>query len=1272
MAITEITRLENKSRGTVSLHNIEVPTTPGHGVAVRPGDRLDVAMFVPWATDAAQFVRQHLEVHMDGVPRYWIWQAAHWDGDHVRFARDGAWRAPGTRMHGISAVEGTRTIVVHDNCIEVVSLPDDDIRRFVDSLPPASWVPSAAQPLDPGLLAVPSVPRSTATAFSMAGPPSDAFARGLPEARFRYTDSGKRYGFAIDAAGLVTATHPDGTRTPLPDAVSYDRLRRGETITPAPPFDLVAANDSRVIAKERGRNRFFFTTMDDLFVHGDGFGGELVVPSMYFKIDPEFAAPGRRAEDLTDHMAGCFADHPAVERFPVFRMLLGLQRSDMMVVRVRPRVWHLIDARPPLENYELYSRLLAFAATTLSAATGVLAQWPPLGPLRTFLAGLEQAVRVQQAARAEVGFDAYELPGYVNGQDEAGRVDAVPHRQYTDGTRTLTYKSIRSYGVLDLGVGHAHWHAVEDGSTGGELQPMHAGVAFAGLSWAEAYRLVNGPIADGDGYIDGTANFYALAQLRPDGELGTARGRGVPDAFGILYVDEQTYFNGRWRLAHPDDHAGGGFALVTALAKPPADRPTPLDRFDAAAFWCPFRAGAVDRRSRMAVSRQVLAVTAAEGVAEVYTINFSFASMDHTWRWRPLPPSARVAYFPDEASAADEQLPAGLTGDVVYPQTVRLREDMTLHLRGTRGGVPGRWYQRYLPAGNQLPPISQRQPGGKPAQAFGHPWKFMAESAWTAADRFSHLGVHVAVDSRSQYYRLDVPAAAASVLAKSSPDRPWTDVTGELFVRALRFWWAAPVRVPNLDPALQLLPVRPARRTPPSLFNPVTQLRIVQRGGAWIAMHWDKRDDDLLPFDRREDWLGIPVDVKPITLAQDGQRLQLTVGANVRVPGGPVVRTASVAWTGDPTAPLALQVRDPRDVWRVRLAAMPPAADGRPGPPVVLRTVELTQFREGSDGVLEHRWKPADADLAALQRVCSTAGAVEFGTSVWVEDVVGRVAVPDSVAFVRPLRVSIQPQQAPIGVPVTVLVTANDALTGAPVQGVVNVGTSGVGPTGTPFPTTFVMGTRRVFDPEIRQYVTEEVPPVVTVSATGYATARVDVQLHPPELRARVDQPWLPVGRPAQVTVHATDAVTGTGVAGRVLLNGADVGATGSPFTVTSGPTAPAATVRAPYYPDAGIPWPPLRVPQLAASVAPYPVPLRTAVAVTVRAVDVDTQAPVAGTVTVDGVAVGPTNTAFTYTFVPRRVTVFDPEIRRNRIELVMPVGAVTAPGYPAVELALF
>src|SRR5690606_6084422 len=106
--------------------------------------------------------------------------------------------------------------------------------------------------------------------------------------------------------------------------------------------------------------------------------------------------------------------------------------------------------------------------------------------------------------------------------------------------------------------------------------------------------------------------------------------------------------------------------------------------------------------SRMAVSRQVVLVTGTEpstGEWRIYSTNYSYSSMDRTWRWRRLPPGVVAGLLPQD-SVADEVVPD--VANRVYPQTIRLREDMTMHLKGARLGtdglvVKGRFVQRYLP-----------------------------------------------------------------------------------------------------------------------------------------------------------------------------------------------------------------------------------------------------------------------------------------------------------------------------------------------------------------------------------------------------------------------------------------------------------------------------------------------------------------------------------------------------------------------------------------------
>ena len=1262
MAITKITEVDNRSGGTVTLHNLENPDTT-RGLSIPSGGRLATSIFVPWAAAAANFPAQHLQVLIDGQVRFWMWQAAAWDGDHLRFSRTATWRSPGTRVHGVSLVQregAERTLVVNDACLDVEHLPADLRRDVQAAMPSGGFRRGLDQPPDPMRALMPAVPRRTATAFSMAGPASDARAAGRPNARFLYRDSGKRYQFQIDPSGVVVALDPDGTRTPLTRAVSYEHVRRGHWL-PAPPFDIVAANDTRILAQTRGSSDLYVATMDDLFVHGDGEGDELAVPSMYFKIDPEAGAPGRRSQDLLDHLRGCFADHPAVERFPLFRLGLGLDLADVLAVRMTPRVWHLVDARPPLGLDPVVMPFVTLLEELLARVSAALPDWGLLDDVEAALADLQAKAQQRRVEFEKPDYDAFALPSGVH---------RYPHATYTNGTRVLTYHSIRYYRVLDIGAGHAHWHAVYDGSTGGELQPMRAPAAVGPFSYADLYRLVNGPLRDGDGYIDGTANFYLLVQLLDDKALDEAaphtdprrpRGQGVPGAFGLLVLDEQSYFHGRWRLAHPDDHVGGGFALVTALAAEDGS-PQRLYDWDRNRFWCPFRAGHIDARSRLATSRQVAAVSggAHEGPPEIYTINFSYSTMDHSWRRRSLPETAGVEYFTDDAAAAAETVPVGLPGDTVFPQTLRLREDMTLVLRGTCQGVIGRWYQRYLPSDDAPVPPPGELTGTRPAKGYEHQWRFMSEAAFAVADRFSHLGVYDSVDTRSHYYRLDVPTEARTVLEKSAPDAPWHDDAGQLFVRALRFYWGAPLRVPHVDPIGDLT-FRPEKRIPPSMFNARTMLRVSKRNGSWIATHWDKRDDDLLPFDPREDWTGRPaVPQPPVTLVHGSQRISVTIGENVRVEHGPVLPRVEVVWTGDATAPLLLRVHGARNVWRLRLGAVETAAARA----VVLHTVELSQFSPATAGVREYRWRPPDLDLARLQTYCTEAGARAHGTTVWAEDLVGHVVRPDVLAWRGSLRVVADPAEVPLGMPTSFVVRARDASSGQAVTGTVNVDGAAIGPTDRTLHTTFQL--RRVwqFDPDLGRQILVSVPPEVTVTAPEYRSAAVAMSFRQPQLRVWAEPAMLFIGLPGTLTVRAVDTVTGAAVVGRVLLNGVDAGATGTAISHTPAATAPPAAVTAQHYPTTKVPWPALRTPRLAVSISPHPVPMRTALSVTVRATNADTGAAVNGAVLVNGSAVGRTNTAFPFTFVPTRTRVFDPDLRIWIFVVTPPQVVVRASGY--------
>ena len=398
---------------------------------------------------------------------------------------------------------------------------------------------------------------------------------------------------------------------------------------------------------------------------------------------------------------------------------------------------------------------------------------------------------------------------------------------------------------------------------------------------------------------------------------------------------------------------------------------------------------------------------------------------------------------------------------------------------------------------------------------------------------------------------------------------------------------------------------------------------------------------------------------------------------------------------------------------------------------------------------------PLDADAAEL----TTAGKLllahrpgHFATSIWFEDVVGHVAVPDERRWAPPpsLRATVLPQRVPLGVPVQVTIQAVDVHTGTPVAGTVVVDDQEVGTTNVPFTWTFTSRWEEEFDPETRvrtryqvyptgratapdypeaaipfefftpvlrrsvepasllgppvqvtvraednvtrapvagrvtiggrdvgatnapfTYAFTAMPTAGTISAAGYPATSVSFVLYAPRLGVRVQPSPIVYGRPVLATVWAEDTTTRAPVAGRVRINGQDVGATNVPFTFTFAASPPAGVVAAPYYPEATIPWPPLRPPGLEATVQPRPVQLGVTATYRVGAVDDTTRAPVAGTVAVNGTAVAQTNVPFSYTFRVVRRRVRDPETGVYLYEQEYPVATVSAPGYPTVDLDL-
>lgn len=563
---------------------------------------------------------------------------------------------------------------------------------------------------------------------------------------FSYTDSGQRQFFTLTADGRASFVRigsdgAPGEQRNLDRAVSFERRRLGEVNTPV--FEMISAGGGRVFAKEKDSANFYIAVMDRMFLLNDGSG---FVPSLYWKLDPEQGEPDAHSQDLLLPVPTQNFHHPAAVRFRFFRFVLSLPFPTMMVVNLDEhfQYWHLLDPRP------------------LFGDKGIA------------------------------------LP---SGSDFPPRTTVIEYRQ-PDGTE-VAIEGYQPYHVLDIGVGHEHWHEQASSIYGGEMDSLDGPGFPPVLIERDVYRFFNGPVDDQGGFIDGTANYYVLAQLVPNGKL-TAKPK--PGDYGLLWIDEQSAFSERWRLVHPDDCRFSPGSVPSSLVQYLFATPWYYTfAFDRTKFFCPFRAAHIGPFSRMAVNRQVIVVNGFDPELDrhvLYSINFSYGTCDRTWRWRELP-------IPE--TAANAAPPFELLG---------LREDMTIYLVSSSKGRRAVWFQRYLPAdqthrpdGSALrlpasqivnrpttfaelnalvtralnPPLFSEVPNGpKPTERFEHPWQTLPLETWNQMHiRFPFFGcLQTAVSWRRQYYlvKLDDPGEAIF-------DTALEETSGALFIRKATLDW---------------------------------------------------------------------------------------------------------------------------------------------------------------------------------------------------------------------------------------------------------------------------------------------------------------------------------------------------------------------------------------------------------------------------------------------------------------------------------------------------
>ncbi len=820
-----------------------------------------------------------------------------------------------------------------------------------------------------------------------------------------YRDSGRRVEYRLAAGGVLESRRQQGALhgeagmsrwEHFSHAVSYHVKRGGEPARV--DFDMLAASNDRVFVKARGRADFYFGVPDHLFA-GTGSGDIERVPSIYFKLDPEpdedntglVAQISKGGGGLRDYPP----DHPQAERLPFLHAAFGMGAMPAMLVSVERDVLYRLDTRPPRLGSGTIPKTLHDPddPTTLAVQPGNRYEYrllPTLPPAEVSI--------------PEFAFDR----------------------------------------VLSIGVGNYHFYESWSEDHGGEIQWLRK------LGWhnlpldSAMYATLNGPITDGDGAIDGTCNFYVLARLK--------RQNGTP-RYGILWCDEQTFFTKRWRLLDPRD-------IEPWRMDPPHDINLSVhamlrnDRqgglfggqyaFDEQAFLDsdPFEQGWVDDSSRMAVSRQVVAVSGSRGGRpQLFSINYSYGSVDRRWRTRALPGEAKGAA---PANAADLKL---------LLESLQIREDMTVSIAGRSGVAPGavagRWFQRYLPCHRR-----------HPVERFDHAWRFLPQAAWDRVAQFSHLGVLADVAGRTQYYGVDLLAADGSPLDAelhvALDGALVEDRNDSLFIRARKFKWGLFARPGEVERYLESdLPqairedreieslldtfffdwskppqVGEYRRSRTSMFHEHARFRLLHRGSlGWILVWDDKRDDDLIAISElpRRAALSVVLEAPRVSpgamaaidpgaavpghgvavreLSRRPGLIEVGIARHVRVTMPPCVEAvffhpldAAAGWV-ELSIETPLPALDARaNLWKCHVACYPAGALE----PLVLsgKGLLIDDCRhEAIAGGTRFTWSTPIFAPTGRRDIFTEGGAATQALCVWFENAIGQVSTPDRWVF---------------------------------------------------------------------------------------------------------------------------------------------------------------------------------------------------------------------------------------------------------------------------------
>jgi hypothetical protein len=379
---------------------------------------------------------------------------------------------------------------------------------------------------------------------------------------------------------------------------------------------------------------------------------------------------------------------------------------------------------------------------------------------------------------------------------------------------------------------------------------------------------------------------------------------------------------------------------------------------------------------------------------------------------------------------------------------IDIRDDTMLHVRGSlRSPVnqalrPGRWVQRYLPADCRHVPERYELTGQKPAAGFSHPWDFISELAYKRADRFYQFGVYEdPIETRGQYYQIELLPDARGVTptVQEAVSRVWrNDVGGagesRMKMNTTNFVWSLPKRNGVIikrtkpdpatnDPLSPELIVHDYRNKPSiSMYEPTARFRILERKPlGLIAVFLDKRDDELQSASDLPHPTVFVEDrgVSPQLPPPVPKSIRVLVKSNRRVFQPPNVRKAQVVIDNAPgLRRLHVSFWTPQteqevceNIWKVSLAAIDqnevvfPIFSVTRFPNFVRRAIPDAPVPSSFTGDLGDAWRyDFDFDFARdveadVRRYCTPEGHIEFGTSLWFEDIIGHRALADKLIF---------------------------------------------------------------------------------------------------------------------------------------------------------------------------------------------------------------------------------------------------------------------------------